>query len=156
MDGGVIGWGDNSWGQLDVPETLEPAISIDGGSRYTIARTTRGTLVAWGAPRSYVFGYPGGPIRHFDATAPGDDRYIALAVGPDALLGTRDLCPPCTPADLDGNGMVDHLDLIALFDVLGRPCRRSEPMACDADLNHDGAVGLDDLSELFMNWGPCP
>jgi hypothetical protein len=40
--------------------------------------------------------------------------------------------------------------------VLGHACRGSDPQACTADLNHDGAVGLDDLSELFANWGPCP
>jgi hypothetical protein len=156
MDGNVVGWGDNDSGQLDIPQTLEPTCFVGGGARYSIARTVSGRLVAWGVPRSQVTGGPGGQLRRFNATAPGGSNHHAVAAGPDGVVATLDLCPPCTPADFNRDRTVDHLDLIFLFEALGRACRRSDSAACSADLNHDGAVGLDDLSELFMAWGPCP
>lgn len=53
------------------------------------------------------------------------------------------------PADIDGNGAVDSLDLNYLLGVYGTP----DPAA---DFNRDGDVGCFDLEYLLGNWGPCP
>lgn len=55
---------------------------------------------------------------------------------------------PC-PGDVDGDGLVDGVDLGILLGSWGR-CT-----GCDADLNLDGAVNGIDLSILLGAWGGC-
>jgi hypothetical protein len=57
---------------------------------------------------------------------------------------------PC-PADLNGDGAVDGLDLGAQLGAWGA-CGGS---ACAADLNDDGVVDGLDLGSLLGAWGPC-
>jgi hypothetical protein len=54
------------------------------------------------------------------------------------------------PADLNGDGHVDGLDLAILLGEWGR-CGAGEP--CPADLNGDGTVNGMDLAELLSQWG---
>ncbi len=59
-------------------------------------------------------------------------------------------CPPRCAADLDADGIVGIVDLLALLaawgtDVNGPP-----------DFDGDGTVGITDLLELLAHWGPCP
>ena len=70
-------------------------------------------------------------------------------------MTVRDTCPPCSPADFNRDNTVNHVDMLFLYMVLGEPCVGNSSDACLADLNHDGAVGLDDLSILLQDWGPC-
>ncbi|MCZ6494174.1 MAG: hypothetical protein O6933_08860 [Planctomycetota bacterium] len=58
--------------------------------------------------------------------------------------------PPCTPGDLDSDGVVGILDLLALLAAWG-----SDP-AGPPDFDGDGTVGILDLLTLLANWGPCP
>ncbi|MCZ6494029.1 MAG: sialidase family protein [Planctomycetota bacterium] len=64
--------------------------------------------------------------------------------------GIPDECEPvkCS-ADLDADGIVGILDLLALLAAWGP--NPDHP----ADFNGDGAVGILDLLELLANWGPC-
>ncbi len=57
--------------------------------------------------------------------------------------------PPC-PWDLNGDGVVNVLDLIELVMSFG-PCE-----GCPADFDDDGFVNVLDLIALIMNFGPCP
>jgi subtilisin family serine protease len=57
---------------------------------------------------------------------------------------------PACPADLNGDGEVDVLDLLDLLDAWG--ANPGHP----ADLNGDGEVDVLDLLELLDAWGPCP
>ncbi len=57
--------------------------------------------------------------------------------------------PPC-PWDLNGDGVVNVLDLIELVMSFG-PCED-----CPADFDDDGFVNVLDLITLIMNFGPCP
>jgi predicted outer membrane repeat protein len=55
---------------------------------------------------------------------------------------------PACPADLNGTGLVDVLDLVMMvldWGATGSP----------ADLDGDGVVGTADLSALAQQWGPC-
>jgi hypothetical protein len=52
---------------------------------------------------------------------------------------------PC-PADFDGDGIVDVLDLVTLISAWGTP---------DADTDGDGTTGVTDLVELLNAWGSC-
>ncbi|HRP63525.1 MAG TPA: hypothetical protein PK400_09555, partial [Phycisphaerales bacterium] len=65
------------------------------------------------------------------------------------LFVCEDVMPAC-PGDLDANGQVDVLDLLALLGAWG-PCT-----GCPADLNLDGTVDVQDLLILLGAWGACP
>jgi hypothetical protein len=58
--------------------------------------------------------------------------------------------PEC-PADVNGDGTVDVVDLLALLPAWG-PCGGP----CPEDINGDGIVNVLDLLELLAAWGPCP
>ena len=60
-------------------------------------------------------------------------------------------CNPC-PADVDGSGAVNGVDLAAVLNVWGT----SGGKYPGADVNHDGIVNGADLSEVLNGWGPCP
>ncbi|MHC5022451.1 MAG: hypothetical protein ACYTGG_00875 [Planctomycetota bacterium] len=54
------------------------------------------------------------------------------------------------PGDLNGDGIVDVIDLLALLGWWG-PCP-APPADCPADLTGDGAVTVDDLLALLAGW----
>lgn len=55
---------------------------------------------------------------------------------------------PC-PADLNGNGMVNVDDLLAVINAWGAS-------GGPADVNNDGVVNVDDLLAVINAWGSCP
>ena len=78
-----------------------------------------------------------------------DDCDIAIGASTDRDGdGVPDECD--CPADLDGNGSVGILDLLALLAAWG-----SDPGG-PPDFDGDGNVGILDLLTLLVNWGPCP
>ncbi|MCZ6735075.1 MAG: M12 family metallo-peptidase [Planctomycetota bacterium] len=70
-----------------------------------------------------------------------DDWYID-----DVFVGQPTVCPE----DLDGDGSVGILDLLALLAAWG-----SDPGG-PPDFDNDGDVGILDLLTLLAAWGPCP
>ncbi|HRQ75339.1 MAG TPA: hypothetical protein PK098_05405 [Phycisphaerales bacterium] len=58
-------------------------------------------------------------------------------------------CGEFNPADLNGDGSIDVLDLLALLSAWG-PCTAA---CCAADLNNDAVVDVLDLLILLANWG---
>jgi hypothetical protein len=85
---------------------------------------------------------PEGPI-HVVGSA-----YNATAERTEAILWTADAGAEC-PADVDGSGAVNVLDLLILLENWG-PCP-----GCVADLDGDDAVNVLDLLQLLAAWGPC-
>jgi hypothetical protein len=75
---------------------------------------------------------------------------LAVVNSTNAVWVLRNLCAaePC-PWDLNGDGVVDHHDLLALIDSFG-PCD-----GCPEDLNGDGIVNGKDVAELVRHFGPC-
>lgn len=57
---------------------------------------------------------------------------------------------PATPGDLNGDDLVDVLDLLALLSEWGQ-CAVDDP--CVADLTDDGLVNVADLLILLSHWG---
>ncbi len=77
-----------------------------------------------------------------------DSDDIAAGDSDDANAnGIPDECE--CPADLDGDGVVGILDLLALLAAWGP--NPGDP----ADFDGDGTVGILDLLTLLANWGPC-
>ncbi len=73
----------------------------------------------------------------------GDPRVVAGIVDLGADEFRR-------PADLDGDGAVNVVDLLSLLGAWG-PCP-APPASCAADLDGDGAVGVVDLLALLADW----
>jgi hypothetical protein len=88
-----------------------------------------------------------------DSTYPfGGNGIIARAYDQGSLSATFDnICfaPPC-PADVNWDGAVDVLDLLAVLSAWGIP-----PSPCPEDINGDGVVDILDVLELLSAWGPC-
>ena len=47
-DGTVVGWGDNAYGQYNVPAVLSGVMAIAAGGCHSLALKSDGTVVAWG------------------------------------------------------------------------------------------------------------
>ncbi|MHC5004960.1 MAG: hypothetical protein ACYTJ0_17775, partial [Planctomycetota bacterium] len=80
-------------------------------------------------------------------------QYLIRIGGNDAYgLGMLEIAPvPTTcPADINGDGLVDVDDLLAVIGQWGG-C----PTGCGADINQDGQVDVDDLTAVVLNWGAC-
>jgi subtilisin family serine protease len=66
-------------------------------------------------------------------------------------FGAAGSAPP-GPGDLDGDGVVGIVDLLALLAAWG-PCPEPCPPWCAADLDADCAVGIVDFLTLLAYWG---
>ena len=83
------------------------------------------------------------------------DNIIGLSAGSgqptdfeESDLDTSNDCgDPTIPGDVNGDGLVDVTDVLAVMDSWG-VCD-----GCPADLNNDGVVDVVDLLEVVGNWG---
>ena len=72
-----------------------------------------------------------------------------------------DLCPLPCPADFDGSGAVDVIDLFIMLDAWG-PCAPPCTGPCECDIGGGAGAGGDcnvdifDLFQLLAAWGDCP
>ena len=62
------------------------------------------------------------------------------------LVAADDCEDPAIPGDVNGDGMVNVTDLLAIMDAWGS-CD-----GCPADLNDDGLVNVTDLLIVIGNW----
>ena len=83
---------------------------------------------------------------NFDPAVHDTEKWEHIDPAELAEFGT--LIPDC-PGDLDGNGVVDVADLVALIVSWG-PCQ-----GCAADLDGTGVVDVADLVALIVAWGDC-
>ena len=72
---------------------------------------------------------------------------LVCGVGTD-VRAYRALVPPCPP-DVNGDGVVDVLDLLAVLAAWGNA-------GGPEDINGDGIVNVLDMLEVLAAWGPCP
>ncbi len=69
-------------------------------------------------------------------------------------MGAYELQPPC-PADANGDGFVNVLDLVAVLLCFGQPA--TPPCDTGQDINQDGAVNVLDLVQVLLAFGTaCP
>lgn len=66
---------------------------------------------------------------------------------------TIEFAPAPCPWDLDGDGVVDHHDLLEIIRNMG-PC--DDPDSCPFDVNGDGVVNGRDVASVARHFGPCP
>ncbi|MCZ6543248.1 MAG: FG-GAP-like repeat-containing protein [Planctomycetota bacterium] len=126
-------------------------LSNDGGATWVPVpqHTTSSTNSAWETVSFRVDDYvtPTSNVQVRFTTADGDSSITEAAI--DDFRVERILCGNPCPADLDGDGSVGILDLLALLAVWG-----ADPGG-PPDFDGDGTVGILDLLELLANWGPC-
>ena len=86
------------------------------------------------------------------------EKVVAIEEGPDGALYYVGLYEGAVrrlvfvPGDLDGDGVVDIVDFLALLQQWGL-CPAPCPPSCPADLDGDCAVGIADFLLLLANWG---
>jgi len=76
-DGWVSAWGNNSYGQITVPQGLSNVVAISAGYYHSLALRSNGTLVAWGQNTSGQATIPGG-LSNIVAIAAGGFHNLAL------------------------------------------------------------------------------
>ncbi|HEY6873260.1 MAG TPA: MBG domain-containing protein [Geobacteraceae bacterium] len=77
-DGTVVAWGDNEYGQCNVPAGLSGVVAVAAGMWYTVALKDNGTVVAWGDNDDHgVTTVPAG-LSGVVAIASGSDHIVAL------------------------------------------------------------------------------
>jgi alpha-tubulin suppressor-like RCC1 family protein len=76
-NGTVVGWGDNSFGQLNIPPGLTNATAVAGGYLHSVALRDDGTVVAWGDDTYGQTDVPFG-LTNVVAVAAGDFNTLAL------------------------------------------------------------------------------
>jgi hypothetical protein len=90
-DGTVVCWGDNFYGQTNVPGGLSNIVSISGGYNYTLALRADGTVASWGylvqagIPASYsnILSVAAGYFYSLALLAPPNLNRPSLAIQPD-------------------------------------------------------------------------
>jgi hypothetical protein len=100
-----------------------------------------------------IFTYADSPLTHYqlgDVKFDADGRLWISCISEGAVVLTPGPSTPANPADLNGDGVVDVLDLLILLDAWG-DCQNCEN--CTADLNGDCAVDALDLLMLLDSWG---
>jgi YD repeat-containing protein len=75
IDTTVVAWGNNDYGQTDVPADLKNVIAVAAGDGQSLALRADGTVVAWG--RSYQTAVPAG-LSNVIAVAAGSYHSLAL------------------------------------------------------------------------------
>jgi hypothetical protein len=113
-------------------------------------RSSALVMDADGAPEIYI-GTTDGWIQRFimpNATGGSAPEWNQIFGNP---RNTNCYAPPAAPcpADVNGDLVVDVLDLLAVLAAWGAT---SGP----EDINGDGVVDVLDLLELLAGWGPCP
>ena len=141
-------------GQLDCLVVTDAQIDCHAdGTAFTW--TVQGTNTCTGA--SHMFNFTG------SGAAVGEPVCFTLIVYDETagVCCTTDLCiaaPDCSlpslPSDIDGDGVVQILDLLALLAAWGVcPVTFDPAGGCPADLNGDDVVGIADLLIMLMTWG---
>jgi alpha-tubulin suppressor-like RCC1 family protein len=169
----VIAWGENDFGQCDVPPDLTNVVMLAGGLDHSLALREDGSVVAWGGASSRVTNVPPG-LGGVVAIAAGDWHSLALlsngtvtAWGSNYWGQVSDVPPGLT------NGLTNVIGIAAggnhslaltedglvlgwgrpTYDQIKAPAGLSNVLAVAAGANHslalrdDGAVvawGLDD------------
>ena len=77
---------------------------------------------------------------------------MPLVAGQEYSVALRPVPRLGLPGDIDGDGVVGILDLLALLAAWGDCPVKGE---CSADLDRDGTVGILDLLTLLATWGAC-
>ncbi|QNK58673.1 S-layer homology domain-containing protein [Paenibacillus sp. PAMC21692] len=101
-NGTVVGWGNNLFGQLNVPAGLSGVAAIAAGVEHSLALKSDGTVVAWGFNDRNQSIVPAG-LNNVTAIAAGNRHSLALkSDGTVTVWGNGDFGNSNLPAGLSG------------------------------------------------------
>ena len=80
-DGTVVAWGDNNYGQLDVPAGLSGVVQISMGAYHCLALKSDGTVVAWGTNNGGQATVPAGLSGVTQVSAGGNTSFALKSDG---------------------------------------------------------------------------
>ena len=141
------GWGLDGNGDITVLfDTPMAYIGVDYPGLMQIELFSRGRLIY---TSSLFSGDPVGNFAGLISSELFDSAVLICWAGFEAAIDDLHFGPPDCPADLDGDGSVGILDLLALLAAWG-----ADPGG-PPDLDGDGMVGILDLLTLLASWGPC-
>jgi choice-of-anchor B domain-containing protein len=143
-------WFSNDRGSNPGEDVMQVSISNDDGMTWTSLETVNENANAWVERRFRVsdFVSPSSQMRlRFVASDAGAGGSIVEA-GVDDVRITLAECALPSPADLNGDDVIDVNDLSTLLGLWGA-CTGD----CIADFDDDGEVGVTDLSILLGSWG---
>jgi alpha-tubulin suppressor-like RCC1 family protein len=75
--GGIVAWGDNSYGQCDVPSPNANFVSVAAGNWFSVGLKAGGSIVAWGHNEYGQCNVPS-PNAAFVAIAAGAHHVLGL------------------------------------------------------------------------------
>ena len=78
-DGTVIAWGNNNYGQINIPVGLNKVVQISAGGNHSLALKADGTVVAWGDNYNGQINIPAG-LNNVVQIAAGGGHSLALKV----------------------------------------------------------------------------
>jgi alpha-tubulin suppressor-like RCC1 family protein len=95
LDGSVVAWGSNAYGQLDVPAAaLSGIVSVAVGDTHSLALRADGSVVAWGSNAQGQLNVPQDAQSGVIAIAAARDRSFALKAGGQLLVWGPSATPP--------------------------------------------------------------
>jgi hypothetical protein len=77
QSGTVVAWGDDTGGQVDVPDGLSGVVAVAAGDEFSLALKSDGTVVAWGADDAGQTDIPAG-LANVKAISAGSSFAVAL------------------------------------------------------------------------------
>ena len=86
-DGSIVAWGDNTYGQIDVPAGND-FVAIDAGQLHSLALKADGSIVGWGTDGARWYINDDGRLN-----IPPGDGFIAIAAGVTHSMAIRELSP---------------------------------------------------------------
>lgn len=148
---------------LGVAVAIDPVGSVlVVGFANVMVSSSRFAVVAWTSAGDLLFSRtdsinPGGNHnRPVDIAIDGDRGFAIVGYGFEPVENDNVLITWYTRpliGDINGDGVVNVSDLLALFSAWG-PCPvPPEPGDCPADLDHSGSVDVSDLLIVLSNWG---
>jgi alpha-tubulin suppressor-like RCC1 family protein len=133
-DGSIFAWGNNDFGQLNVPEPNSGFVAVTCGADFSLGLKEDGSIVAWG---------------NFDpicSEPEPNSGYLTVTANNWYAYALKSI----SPGDINQDGVVNVVDLLATISSWGQ-CP-VPPASCPADLNHDGTVNVTDLLIVINNW----
>ena len=121
-------------------------VSLDDINVLSVLESDEGAFHPWTEVTVDISAFADGRshLLSFDSTVTGPMRTNFFVDAIEIIAKTG------CPADLDGDGSVGILDLLALLAAWG-----TDPGG-PPDFDGDGTVGILDLLTLLANWGECP
>jgi alpha-tubulin suppressor-like RCC1 family protein len=146
IDGSIVAWGNNDWGQLNVPADLI-ATKIDAGSLHTLALTPSGGVVCWGG----CAGVPKAAAAGMSDIAAGYEHSLAWDVSGGLLAWGRDdygqsTVPAVLPATKQAAGGI-YSTLALGFDGVVRAWGGNDRGQCGGS-NADGSIDISEGTQL--------